>query len=122
MTIDVYDWLHRTGANPPDDSDDPDYQACSEDLGGAVGEPRPTLYEGVFAHEYQHLLEYYEDFDEVTWVNEGLSDWAGGATGYFHPGIDVAVATADYRHTATLKSGRTDVTRVFWTARHVRGA
>ena len=35
---------------------------------------RPFLYEGVFAHEYQHLLENYEDVDETRWVNEGLSD------------------------------------------------
>ncbi len=33
MTIDAFDWLHRTGANPPDDSDDPAYQACADDAG-----------------------------------------------------------------------------------------
>ena len=43
---------------------------------------RPFLYEGVFAHEYQHLLEYYEDPEEVNWVNEGLSDFAIDVTGY----------------------------------------
>jgi hypothetical protein len=63
MTIDAYDWLHRTGANPPDDSTDPAYEACSEELevspSRLVGLPHPRLYEGVFAHEYQHLLEYY---------------------------------------------------------------
>ena len=30
MTIDVFDWMHRTGANPPDDSTDPAYVACNE--------------------------------------------------------------------------------------------
>ena len=49
MTIDAFDWLHRTGANPPDDSTDPDYQACSEELevdpSRLLGLPRPHLYE-----------------------------------------------------------------------------
>jgi hypothetical protein len=47
--------------------------------------PRPFLYEGTFAHEYQHLLEHYSDPDEVNWINEGLSDWAWSLTGYAHP-------------------------------------
>ena len=69
MTIDAFDWLHRTGANPPDDSTDPAYQACSEELQGprvCSGVPRPHVYEGTFAHEYQHLLESYEDADETS--------------------------------------------------------
>ncbi len=81
MTIDAYDWLHRTGANPPDDSGDAAYQACA----AASGKPRPRLYEGTFAHEYQHLLEYYSDTDETSWVNEGLSDWAQTLVGYVDP-------------------------------------
>jgi hypothetical protein len=91
MTIDVFDWVHRTGATPPDDSTDPDYVACTEKLGAdpsrALGLPRPHLYEGVFAHEYQHLLEYYEDPDEASWVNEGLSDWAQTLVGYVDPSV-----------------------------------
>jgi hypothetical protein len=88
MTIDVYDWLHRTGANPPDNSQDAAYQACAQELGAAtVGTPRPHLYEGVFAHEYQHLLEHYSDPDEVSWVNEGLSDWAQTLVGYVDPNV-----------------------------------
>ncbi|GAA6525566.1 peptidase M6 [Intrasporangium sp. DVR] len=91
MTIDAFDWLHRTGANPPDDSADPAYQACTAQLGAvpsrALGLPRPHLYEGVFAHEYQHLLEYYEDPDEASWVNEGLSDWAQTLVGYVDPSV-----------------------------------
>ncbi|MGN6132085.1 MAG: choice-of-anchor J domain-containing protein, partial [Nocardioidaceae bacterium] len=72
---------HRTGDNPPDDSNDPAYQAC----GAASGAPRPHLYEGTFAHEYQHLLEHYSDPDETSWVNEGLSDWAQTLVGYVDP-------------------------------------
>jgi hypothetical protein len=80
MTIDAFDWLHRTGANPPNQpSNDPCLNATA----------RPFLYEGVFAHEYQHLLENYVDADETTWVNEGLSDHAGAITGYFDPAAPV---------------------------------
>ena len=76
MTIDAYDWLHLTGADPPHEpSTDPCLNAPA----------RPFLYEGVFAHEYQHLLEYYENNAEVSWVNEGLSDWAQTLTGYVDP-------------------------------------
>jgi hypothetical protein len=50
---------------------------------------RPRLYEGVFAHEYQHLLEHYEDADEVNWINEGLSDWAQTLVGYVQPGLPI---------------------------------
>ena len=80
MTIDVFDWLHRTGANPPDD---PSTDACTS------APARPHLYEGVFAHEYQHLLEEYEDPDEVNWINEGLSDWAQTLVGYVNPAVPI---------------------------------
>jgi hypothetical protein len=81
MTIDAFDWLHRTGANPPNEP--------------APGDPcnskpaRPRLYESTFAHEYQHLLEYYEDADETAWVNEGLSMYAEVVTGYLDPSLPV---------------------------------
>ncbi|MFD0480033.1 hypothetical protein ACFQ0B_76775 [Nonomuraea thailandensis] len=73
MTIDAFDWLHRTGANPPDE---PTGDPCTSR--GA----RPYLYESTFAHEYQHLLHYYTDPLETVWVNEGLSDFAQTLTGY----------------------------------------
>ena len=80
MSIDSFDWLHRTGANPPNDpSSDPCLNATA----------RPFLYEGTFAHEYQHLLENYVDLDEVSWVNEGLSDYAQTITGYVDPSVPV---------------------------------
>jgi hypothetical protein len=73
MTIDAYDWLHRSGANPPDDATG---DVCTS------RPARPRLYEATFAHEWQHLLEYYADPNEVPWVNEGLSDYAQTLTGY----------------------------------------
>jgi hypothetical protein len=73
MTIDAFDWAHRTGANPVD--------APTADL--CTSRPaRPRLYEGTFAHEYQHLLQYYVDPNETTMVNEGLSDYAQTLVGY----------------------------------------
>jgi hypothetical protein len=78
MTVDGFDWIHRTGANPPNEP------VAGNNCTSAPA--RPFLYEGVFAHEYQHLLEHYEDADEVNWINEGLSDWAQTLTGYVTPG------------------------------------
>lgn len=90
MTIDAYDWKHRTGESPQDDTDNPDYAAC-----GVSGAPRPHVYEGTFAHEYQHLLEYYEDSDEESWVNEGLSDYAMTLVGYVDPSIPAGEPGSD---------------------------
>ncbi len=60
MSIDAYDWENRVG---PDGT-------------------RPYLYEGVFAHEYQHLLHDDYDSDEENFINEGLSMFAEFLTGY----------------------------------------
>ncbi|NUP68664.1 MAG: peptidase M6 immune inhibitor A [Nonomuraea sp.] len=76
MTIDAFDWLHRSGANPPDE---PTSDLCTS------RSARPFQYEGVFAHEWQHLLHYYTDPLETTWINEGLSDFAISLTGYGNP-------------------------------------
>jgi Immune inhibitor A peptidase M6 len=76
MTIDAFDWLHRTGATPPHEPTD---DLCTS------APARPFLYEGVFAHEYQHLLLSYVDPAETTWMNEGLADWAQTLTGYVDP-------------------------------------
>jgi hypothetical protein len=86
MTVDAYDWRHRSGAAPPDEP--------TEDL--CTSRPaRPRMYEGTFAHEWQHLLQSYTDPGEDVWVNEGLSDYAQTLVGYVdgnatvhHPGAD----------------------------------
>ncbi|HWL66679.1 MAG TPA: peptidase M6 [Actinomycetota bacterium] len=77
MTIDAYDWIHRTHKNPLHEPVPGDNCASKP--------ARPFLYEGTFAHEYQHLLEYYRDPDEAPWTNEGLSDLAQTVTGYVDP-------------------------------------
>ena len=70
FTIDAFDWANRIG---PDDSPwrgpDPDRW-------------RPYLYEGVFAHEFQHLIHDDNDQDEETWLNEGMSMFAEWLCGY----------------------------------------
>jgi hypothetical protein len=73
MSVDAWDWIHRTKADPVNDaSPDPCTSAPA----------RPFLYESVFAHEYQHLLHHYTDPNEISWVNEGLSDFTEVITGY----------------------------------------
>ena len=62
MHIDSYDWENRTGP----DAD------------------RPFLYEGTFAHEFEHLVHFDIDPDEPSWVDEGLADLAGFLAGYGH--------------------------------------
>ncbi|MEV4318801.1 hypothetical protein [Actinocrispum sp. NPDC049592] len=86
MTIDVFDWAHRTTANPPNE---PTADLCTS------RPARPFSYEGTFAHEWQHLLHYYTDPLEGIWLNEGLSDFAMALTGYsnskatvFDKGVD----------------------------------
>ncbi len=68
MHIDSYDWTNRVG---PDSA-------------------RPFLYEGIFAHEFEHLILFDVDPDESIWVNEGLADLAGYLCGYGHPAGHIA--------------------------------
>jgi hypothetical protein len=86
MTIDAFDWAHRTGAAP---ANEPTADLCTS------RPARPRLYEGTFSHEWQHLLHFYTDPFEVNWINEGLSDFAQTLVGYvdgrktiFDPGFD----------------------------------
>jgi hypothetical protein len=86
MTVDAFDWLHRSRGNPPNE---PSSDLC------ASAPARPFLYEGTFAHEYQHLLEYYADPGEVSWINEGISDWAQTLTGYVNPAVPITQSGND---------------------------
>jgi hypothetical protein len=86
MTIDAFDWAHRTTADPPDEPTD---DLCTS------RPARPNLYEGTFAHEWQHLLEYYQDPFETTWMNEGLSDFAQTLTGYVNAAATIDEKGAD---------------------------
>jgi hypothetical protein len=90
MTVDAYDWLHRTGRRPPHEPVEDDN--CRD------APAHPHLIEGVFAHEYQHLLEHHEDPDETDWLDEGLAEWARSLTGYADPDRPVSELGYD-RHT-----------------------
>ncbi len=46
-------------------------------------------YETVLAHEFQHMIHWYKDRNEETWVNEGLSEFAQEVAGY-EPGTSFA--------------------------------
>ncbi len=76
MSVDSYDWAHRTGANPPNE---PSTILCDN------RPAQPFKYEAVFAHEYQHLLEFWASPGELTWIDEGLADYAITVTGYGFP-------------------------------------
>ncbi len=47
-------------------------------LGPSIGLPGTPSYTAVLAHELQHLFQFNADEDEEVWVNEGLSEVAGG--------------------------------------------
>jgi hypothetical protein len=91
MSVDAWDWIHRTGDDPPHN---PTTDPCTS------SPARPFLYEGVFAHEYQHLLHHYTDPDEVNWVNEGLSDFTEVITGY----VDISTKVDEKGHDGHTQS------------------
>ena len=43
---------------------------------------------GVLAHEFQHMIHWYRDRNEETWMNEGFSDLAMFLNGYDVGGTD----------------------------------
>jgi len=54
-----------------------------------TGEPLGTNYSyGVMAHEFQHMIQWFQDPNEEEWVNEGLSDLAVYLNGYDPGGFD----------------------------------
>jgi immune inhibitor A len=44
--------------------------------------PGSSYFDGILAHEFQHMIHWSMDRDEDTWVNEGLSELAGQINGY----------------------------------------
>ncbi len=47
---------------------------------------------GVLAHEFQHMIHWFRDLNESTWMNEGFSDLAMYLNGYDIGGHDYAYA------------------------------
>ena len=52
-------------------------------------EPNSEFYNGVLAHEFQHMIHWHQDKNETTWVNEGLSELAMQLNGYDTGGADL---------------------------------
>ena len=52
--------------------------------------PDTDFYNGVLAHEFQHMIHWYQDKNETSWVNEGMSELASELNGYDRGGADYA--------------------------------
>jgi immune inhibitor A len=50
--------------------------------------PGNDYFDGILAHEFQHMIHWLSDRNEDTWVNEGLSELAGQVNGYDIGGSD----------------------------------
>jgi hypothetical protein len=50
--------------------------------------PDSSFYDGVLAHEFQHMIHWYTDRNEDTWVNEGMSELAMQLNGFDVGGSD----------------------------------
>ncbi len=52
--------------------------------------PNTPFYDGTLAHEFQHMIHWYHDRNEDSWVNEGMSELAGFLNGFDPGGFDIA--------------------------------
>lgn len=50
--------------------------------------PGNDYYDGILAHEFQHMIHWHQDRNEDTWVNEGMSELASHLNGYDSGGSD----------------------------------
>lgn len=48
--------------------------------------------ESVLAHEFQHMIHWYRDRNESSWLNEGFSELAALLNGYYDSGFDYLYA------------------------------
>jgi hypothetical protein len=76
----------------------------SFDWANRVGEPR-LLYEGVIAHELEHLLMNYSDAGELSWVDEGLADFAIFLNDYPTGGSHLTYHQVFHRETSLTRWG-----------------
>jgi hypothetical protein len=83
IVLDAYDWANRIG----DDA------------------ASPNLYEGVIAHELEHLLMNYSDPGEPSWVDEGLADLAIFLNQYDIGGSHLTYHQVFHRETSLTRWG-----------------
>lgn len=93
IVIDAFDWANRVG---PDDSEWRDDDPSND---------QATLYEGVVAHELEHLLHNYSDPGELSWVDEGLADFAVFLNGYDVGGSHLTYQQVFYADTSLTRWG-----------------
>lgn len=63
--------------------------------------PGSNYFDGILAHEFQHMIHWAQDRNESTWVNEGLSELGAQVSGYDVGGSDYAYSlTPDTQLTA----------------------
>jgi hypothetical protein len=56
----------------------------------AAARPGSDRLDSILAHEFQHMIHWYNDANEETWVNEGLSELAMDLNGYDTGGTERA--------------------------------
>lgn len=91
MVVDGLDWANRVG---PDDSPWRDNDPAND---------RAELYEGVVAHELEHLLHNYTDTGELSWVDEGLADFAIFVNGFDAGGSHLSNHQVFYEETSLTR-------------------
>ena len=64
-----------------------------------------SSYEGVIAHELEHLLMNYSDPGEMSWVDEGLADLAAFLNGYDIGGSHLTYHQVFHRETSLTRWG-----------------
>jgi len=87
IVVDAFDWANRIGDQTGND------------------EGQSDLYEGVIAHELEHLLMNYSDPGELSWVDEGLADFAIFLNGYDVGGSHLTYHQVFHRETSLTRWG-----------------
>lgn len=95
IVLDAFDWANRVG-------EDPSSTPWSD---GDPANDRPELYEGVIAHELEHLLMNYSDPGELSWVDEGLADVAAFLNGFDMTGSHLTYQQVFHRETSLTRWG-----------------
>ena len=67
--------------------------------------PNSAFYNGVLAHEFQHMIHWYNDRNEETWLNEGFSELATYLNGFDVGGSGYLFADAPDTQLNTWPSG-----------------
>lgn len=67
--------------------------------------PNSRFYNGVLAHEFQHMIHWHNDRNEETWLNEGFSELATYLNGHDVGGADYLFAQSPDTQLNTWPSG-----------------